>query len=124
MKTFIVILVGLFLLISMQGQQSSAPAPSPCSADSEHQACTLAFQAYDAARHLQAGMTRADVEKAFEGDGGMQFGQTHRYTFKKCSGFKIDVEFKRLDGQPIREWASTDVIVSVSKVYVEPKHYD
>jgi hypothetical protein len=114
----------LFFPWGSAAQQPTSTVKTPCSADVEHQACSLAFQAYDAAKDLQPGMTRADVEKAFEGDGGMQFGQTHRYTFKKCSGFKIVVEFKRLDGQPIGDWAPTDVVVSVSKVYVEPKHYD
>jgi hypothetical protein len=117
-------MVSFVIAVPAARVQQKQTTGSECSADVQHQACALIFQAFDAAKKLSHGMTRADVEKEFEMDGGIAFPPTNTYTFKGCSGLKIDVEFKRPDGQSIGKFEGSDVIVSVSKVYVEPAYKD
>ena len=49
---------------------------------------------YAEATSIKEGMTRADVLKLFETDGGLQrLGVPERYVLKSCSMIKVDIEF-------------------------------
>ena|SRR5215831_13285203 len=68
---------------------------------------------------LKPGASRAQLEKAFLLDGGMQFAGHTRYVFRTCHYIKLDVIFAG-DGIDRRtELLSTDKIVNVSKPYLD-----
>ena len=82
--------------------------------------CGVIEEALQETSKLKLGITRDKVEVTFVLDGGMQFGRTSRYSFRKCPSIKVDVEFSgsRADSSP------TDRIVKVSRPYLELPAYD
>ena len=71
---------------------------------------------------IKSGMTRAQVQKLFQMDGGVQGYETVRYLHPECPYFMVDVSFnvKRNEADqgrlvPTQE----DKIVHVSKPYLE-----
>ncbi len=85
-----------------------------------HGNCEVIEEALQETGKLKSGITRDKVEVTFVLDGGMQFGRTSRYSFRKCPSIKVDVEFSgsRADSSP------TDRIVKVSRPYLELPAYD
>jgi hypothetical protein len=68
---------------------------------------------------LQPGMTRADVLKNFQTEGGISARQWNHYVYKRCPYIKIDVTFVVAPGEgPLNE-SATDKIATVSKPYLE-----
>jgi hypothetical protein len=63
-------------------------------------------------------------EAFFDQDGGLHaFGET-RYDYRLCHSIKIDVKFKpatKTDDEPMRE---DDIIVEISKPYLQYPFYD
>jgi hypothetical protein len=84
-----------------------------------HTAEEIITDALKAAADLKVGDTRADVERSFELEGGLQSRTKSRYVFKKCSYIKIDVEFTGKGDSSPAGFPSTDIIVQVSKPYLE-----
>jgi len=83
--------------------------------------CLEDFQA------IKTGMTREDVEKRFQMDGGLQGVSPVRFTHPECSYFKIDVEFsfKRDPQDQNRAIVSPDdKATKVSKPYIERPYID
>ena len=68
---------------------------------------------------IKVGDTRATVEVNFSPDGGLQVGTITRYTFKKCSLIKIDVDFSPNGTPAPTDLSPSDTVVHVSKPYVE-----
>ena len=64
-------------------------------------------------------MTRAEVEKKFTPDGGLQAYLTTRYTYLKSSLIKIDVKYKAAVESKTGFLSPNDIVVSVSKPYLE-----
>jgi hypothetical protein len=68
---------------------------------------------------LQPGMTRADVLKNFQTEGGISSRQWNHYVYKRCPYIKIDVTFVVApEAGPFNE-SATDKIATVSKPYLE-----
>ena len=94
-----------------------------CAAGEESQGCQLVLEALHAAEKIRPGMVRADLQKDFESDGGISFPNEGRYTYRKCSLIKIDVEF---DAKPVTEplpkgatdFSPNDPIKKVSRPYI------
>ena len=86
--------------------------------------CSVVQQALFAAKGLDPGKTRADVEANFEMDGGLQTTDTVRYVFKNCRAIQILVRFE--GDEPGRPAAAlpTDRIVTVSRPYLEYQAMD
>ena len=82
-------------------------------------ACALVHSAIASAAELKPGATRADVERNFELDGGLQFTKKSTYSLKACHSIKIEVEFSAEGIEERAEPLSTDKVVSVSKPYLE-----
>ena len=80
--------------------------------------CKTVEQALVAVQDIKVGMTRNDLEKHFEMDGGFNFRGDTRYVFKGCSYLKITVEFI-LDPGVSRNFSPKDTVKSVSKLFVE-----
>ena len=74
---------------------------------------------------LKPGDSRAQSERSFELDGGLQVSADSRYAFKKCQYIKVDVEFSK---QSISNGTApilpTDKIVKISRLYLENPVYD
>ena len=67
---------------------------------------------------IKKGMTRADMERLFVPDGGLQVYGATRYVYRECPFFKVDVEFERAPNSP-RSGGPRDRIVKISKPYLE-----
>jgi hypothetical protein len=86
--------------------------------------CGVIEEALQETDKLKPGMTRDKVEASFVLDGGMQFERTSRYTFKKCSFIKVDVEFAGHGADSPKEFVATDRVVKVSRPYVAYPTFD
>ena len=96
-----------------------AMAKSPAAQNSSSGCCQLVHEAMDAAQNIKPGMTRQDVEKRFRKDGGLIFPVETRYTYDECSSIKIDVDFKPSGTSGPGNFNPSDVVVRVSKPYLE-----
>jgi hypothetical protein len=72
---------------------------------------------------IKPGMTRADVENEFRGDGGINSFSNQRFVYRKCSYIKIDVEFKLIK-KDNKLFNQNDIIIKLSKPYLEPSYID
>lgn len=82
--------------------------------------CGVVQEAYKQAHDLKPGMTRNDVERVWQRDGGASVWGHDRFTFRRCNYIKVKIDFK-LAG---RGEAAGDVITNVSAPYIEPPFLD
>ena len=68
---------------------------------------------------LHPGMTRADVLKNFQTEGGLSARSWNHYFYKRCPYIKVDVTFVVAPGQDQFKEAATDKIATVSKPYLQ-----
>ena len=76
---------------------------------------------------IRPGMTRAEIERRLQPDGGIQGPASVRYGHRECGYFKIDVEFavaRNPNGQNRAVPSPEDKAVKVSKPYIEQPHID
>lgn len=76
---------------------------------------------------IKPGMTRAEIEKRMQKDGGIQSYVTVRYLHPECSYFKLDVEFsvkRNPDDQNRLVPSADDKAVKVSRPYIENPYID
>jgi len=76
---------------------------------------------------LRPGMPRSALTTLLMEDGGLQSFRQTRYDFRRCRYIKIDVKFKpatKANNEPIREERDDDVIVEISKPYLQYPFYD
>ena len=98
---------------------SAEPAEAPTADDSLQRSrwaasCLADFET------IQPGMTRAEVEEKFPGDGGLTTPDTGRYVHPECSYFKIDVHYLvSLDADGRGTWSDSDRVESASRPYLE-----
>lgn len=113
------LLVGMICVFSVWFQQTIRQTPAPHAQDS----CALIRQALDDTSHIKAGMTRAEVEKNFQPDGGLQSfsesSSTTRYVYLKCKFIKIEVKFKAAVVNEAGFSSPNDTVIIVSKPYLE-----
>jgi hypothetical protein len=75
--------------------------------------------ALDVIAKLKVGGTRADVERDFVPDGGLQALPASRYVYKGCGFIKIEVEFRAKSGHLSMDSSPSDRVVHISKPYLE-----
>ena len=75
---------------------------------------------------IKAGMTRNDLLKVFTTEGGIYTRLQRKFVSRDCPYFKVDVEFSAVgslnrdrDGRPAFEEDPRDVILKISKPYLE-----
>jgi hypothetical protein len=70
---------------------------------------------------IKVGMTRGDLLRLFEMDGGFQSTKVERYVYRQCPLLKVDVAFI-----PVSDTNDhlNDTIKSISKPYLESPFYD
>ncbi len=69
------------------------------------------------AKSIKPGMSRAQLLKIFDVEGGLQSIPATRYVLKSCPMIKIDVSFK--PGVAGRSSSVSEPIAAVSKVYLD-----
>ena len=68
---------------------------------------------------VKAGMTRADLLKVFEEEGGLSTRTQQTYVYRECPYFKVDVRFEPVGDLHGKEFVSSgDKIVSISRPYL------
>jgi hypothetical protein len=70
---------------------------------------------------VKVGLTRADLLKVFDEEGGLSTRQQRTYVYRGCPYFKVDVKFQAvgvLDEEGAAE-SPDDEIVEVSKPYLD-----
>lgn len=72
-------------------------------------------------RTVTVGMTRTDLLKAFTTEGGLSSRQQRVYVSQDCPYFKVGVQFRPVGPTDMSSATegSRDVIVSISKPYLE-----
>jgi hypothetical protein len=93
--------------------------PTIAHAQDEERSRQVLEEAIKIVSEIKVGDTRATVEVNFSPDGGLQAGTITRYTFKKCSLIKIDVDFSPNGTPAPTDLSPSDTVVHVSKPYVE-----
>ena len=104
----IVAVCGIAMLGSRLRAQKSDPEVRPCK---------LVEEALEESRQLKPGMTRRQVEKDFEMDGGLQFPSSGTYTYQRCNYIKLDIEFKHIEKSEAL-LSPDDIITSISQPYI------
>ena len=80
---------------------------------------------YKEATSMRAGMSRAELMRVFEEDGGLQRIPAGRYVLRSCRMIKVEVEFDVENGQAYEGVPEEELkIRSVSKPYLEYMHTD
>ena len=75
---------------------------------------------YQEATSIKAGMSRADLLKLFEEDGGLQSIPAGRYVLRSCHLIQIEVKFDTKYGVNYQPTADENLkIVEVSRPYLE-----
>jgi hypothetical protein len=72
---------------------------------------------------VTVGMTRSDLLKVFEGEGGISTRQQRTFRSLDCPFFKVDVEFRPVgpaDTGLLKNEGSADLILSISRPYLAP----
>jgi hypothetical protein len=86
---------------------------------------------YERMLTIAPGMTRAQLLKIFEPDGGLSTSLQGRFVSRECLYFKVEVEFEAVgrssrdaNGRVTMIEAEDDRIVKISRPYVEPRFAD
>ena len=113
MKIGIRLVVGLLVI---SGALTYLPAQT--ANDQAHQ--QWLEERYKEATSIKAGMTRADLLRVFEEDGGLQTIPAGRYVLKSCRLIQIEVKFDGKYGVDYKPMPDEKLkIVEVSKPYLE-----
>lgn len=68
-------------------------------------------------QQIKEGMTRADLERVFTPDGGLQMYTETTYVYRECPYFKVDVQFEQEPNRPAAI-GPKDKIIKISKPYI------
>lgn len=80
---------------------------------------------YQEATSVRAGMSRAELIKVFEEDGGLQRIPAGRYVLRSCHMIKVEAEFDVEYGRDYKERPDKELkIKEISKPFLEYEHTD
>jgi hypothetical protein len=85
------------------------------------ESCGIIREAIEEFGKIRPGMTRREIEKHFNRDGGIQVRNATRYSYSKCKEATIKVEIKFKLAGPVDQtpFSKDDTVVEVSKPYLE-----
>ena len=104
----------IFRFISCFVMLVSFLAPPARSQDSNH--IQWVAESLQTMQSVKVGMTRDQLNDIFINDGGISTPGSQTFVYRKCSYFKVDVEFDVKAGE---EPKGTDKIVHISRPYLE-----
>jgi hypothetical protein len=81
--------------------------------------CSEIKEVLDDFGRIRNGMTRRDLDKLFTEDGGIEIRQKTRYLSRRCNYIKVEVRFKPVQAINSPEFSPTDIIIEVSKPYLQ-----
>lgn len=112
-------------LPSVRAQVISGPAPE------QRAHVDWVAKVYERMLAIKPGMTRGQLLRVFEGDGGLSTPLRRTFVSRECLFFKVDVEFEAVgrpsrdaDGRVTSMEADEDRIIRISKPYMEPAFAD
>jgi hypothetical protein len=122
--------IALFVGVAIGGATSFQAAPQTGNAQSSQDHVAWVAEVMKRMMTIRPGMTREALLKVFTPDGGIYNTiVTRTFVSRDCPYFKVDVEF-RLVGQPITGGEpmpiedSRDIILKISRPYLDFPHYD
>jgi hypothetical protein len=70
---------------------------------------------------IKPGMTRKDLSRILDTDGGLSFRAQGRFVYRRCPYIKVDVEFSPVDedANSYPHWNPDDKIIKISRPYLE-----
>ncbi|HBB94910.1 MAG TPA: hypothetical protein DC054_05925 [Blastocatellia bacterium] len=117
MKIGIILIAGLLLIIAPR-----IYPPAQTANDQAHQ--QWLEERYKEAISIKPGMSRADLIKLFDEDGGVQMSVATRYVLKSCRLIQIEVKFNAY-GDDFRAIPAKDLkIMEVSRPFLQPMALD
>jgi hypothetical protein len=105
-------------LLAAIGSSQTAPGSSPQSA------CSLVQQALKDSQAIKPGVTRKDVEKRFDYDGGLEFSDHAMFTYRGCRYIKLEIEFEPGPGREGKFKSPDDIVTKASKLFIDYPRYD
>lgn len=107
------VVVALFTTFASQAvAQSAQQKPNP-------ECCSIVVAALEAVSRIHAGMSRAEVEKAFVVDGGLIIRDKTRYSFRNCHSIKVEITFDRNRLVPGVLGSPNDTVKSIDQPYLQ-----
>jgi hypothetical protein len=70
-------------------------------------------------KSIKIGMTRRDLLRVFTTEGGTSTPLSRQYVYKGCPYFKVRVEFQLAKGGDRPEASPEDIIITISRPYLE-----
>jgi hypothetical protein len=102
----------------------AAPLPGQAPSSTDH--VSWVAEALKRIETIKPGMTREDLLKVFTTEGGLSTALQRTFVSRDCPYFKIDVTFEAVgrpsrdgDGRVTLEEGSQDIIVQVSRPYLQ-----
>jgi hypothetical protein len=125
------VLLGLLAIVAASASSSARPtrvaSQAPCAQD--HQAWVA--DALKKMETIKPGMTRARLLEVFTAEGGRSTRLHRTFVSQDCPYFKLDVTFRAAggpsddnDGQVGSQEDSRDIIVEISRPYLQFSIYD
>ena len=81
--------------------------------------CALVEQALAAYKQVKPGITRKEVEKNFDYDGGLNFAERGRYRYRGCDYIKLEVDFKSAPRAGNALTSPNDTVTTVSRLFID-----
>ncbi len=118
MKFKLLVFLALVLSAISFGQSFSPPSRRGAGVDNAlTRRITVALKE---CQTLKPGMTRSELLKVFTTEGGLSTALHRTFVYRGCPYIKVDVDFRLSDsGQNVLVEKPTDIIVKISKPYLE-----
>ena len=115
MKTLILLLA--FGLVTIVFSATISPSSGASGTDDHTEWIAKSLKEMEG---VKVGMTRADLLKVFEEEGGFSSRTSRRYVYRNCAYIKVDVEFEsvsKIENTPKEN--GNDKIIKISKPFLE-----
>jgi len=81
--------------------------------------CVLVEQALEDYSRIKPGLTREEVEKLFEPEGGFQTEASTRYWYRKCHDIEVVIDFKAKPPKSGESFSPKDTVQKKSKLFID-----
>jgi hypothetical protein len=81
--------------------------------------CVVVEQALAAYQAVRPGIKRKEVERSFKYDGGLQFPDHGRYTYRGCEYIKLEIDFKPAPDRGNAASSPDDTVATASRLFID-----